>query len=77
AVPAVMNAANEVAVAAFLDGRIAFTEIVRLVARVARSFQPPDKLGLEQLLAADRWARDQATDLVAQASLSTSEVAPV
>ncbi|MGA7086763.1 MAG: 1-deoxy-D-xylulose-5-phosphate reductoisomerase [Candidatus Dormiibacterota bacterium] len=77
AIPAVMNAANEVAVAAFLDGRIAFTEIVRLVARVARSFQPPDKLGLEQLLAGDRWARDQATVLVAQASLSTPEVAPV
>jgi len=77
AAPAVMNAANEVAVAAFLDGHIAFTKIVHLVAQVTRAFQPPDKVGLEQLLAADRWARDQATELVTEASLSTSGVAPV
>jgi 1-deoxy-D-xylulose-5-phosphate reductoisomerase len=72
-----MNAANEVAVAAFLDGHIAFTAIARLVARVTRSFQPPDKAGLEQLLAADRWARDQATELVTEASLSAPGVAPL
>jgi len=45
AAPAVMNAANEVAVAAFLEGQIAFTEIARLVAEVTESFQLPDQVG--------------------------------
>jgi 1-deoxy-D-xylulose-5-phosphate reductoisomerase len=77
AAPAVMNAANEVAVAAFLAGRIRFTEIASLVARVTRSFQPPDHIGLEQLLAADRWARGQASEIVGQPSLATPGVVPV
>jgi len=77
AAPAVMNAANEIAVAAFLQGQVAFTEIARLVAKVTRSFQPPDQVGLEELLAADGWAREQATQLVSQGSLSTSGVVPV
>jgi 1-deoxy-D-xylulose-5-phosphate reductoisomerase len=77
AAPAVMNAANEVAVAAFLQGKIAFTEIARLVAKVTRSFQPSDQVGLEQLLDADGWARKQATQLVSQASLSASGVVAV
>jgi 1-deoxy-D-xylulose-5-phosphate reductoisomerase len=77
AAPAVMNAANEVAVAAFLQGQIAFTEIARLVAKVTRAFKPPDLVGLEQLLAADGWAREQATQLVSRASLAAPGVVPV
>ncbi|MGA7173081.1 MAG: 1-deoxy-D-xylulose-5-phosphate reductoisomerase [Candidatus Dormiibacterota bacterium] len=64
AAPAVMNAANEVAVAAFLDGRLQFMEIATVVERVTSSFEQPAFLGLEQLLAADRWAREQARALV-------------
>jgi 1-deoxy-D-xylulose-5-phosphate reductoisomerase len=77
AVPAVMNAANEVAVAAFLQGQITFTEITRLVAKVTEAFQPPEEVGLEQLLAADGWAREQAIQLVSQGSMSASGVVPV
>jgi 1-deoxy-D-xylulose-5-phosphate reductoisomerase len=77
AAPAVMNAANEVAVAAFLQGQITFTEIASLVSKVTRSFQPADEVGLDQLLAADSWAREQAIQLVSQGSLSISGVVPV
>jgi 1-deoxy-D-xylulose-5-phosphate reductoisomerase len=54
---AVLNAANEAAVAAFLDRKIEFTEIVPLVRQTLdrHDFDPdPD---LEQLIELDRWAR--------------------
>jgi 1-deoxy-D-xylulose-5-phosphate reductoisomerase len=63
---AVFNAANEVARAAFLAGRLAFPAIVRttervlerhLVAGPARGVAAPD---LDEVLAADRWAREEA-----------------
>ncbi|MGH7641759.1 MAG: 1-deoxy-D-xylulose-5-phosphate reductoisomerase [Candidatus Dormibacteria bacterium] len=69
AAPAVMNAANEVAVAAFLEGKLPFMEIARVVEQVTRSFEPPPSLGLEQLLAADHWARRQTQELVGQPRL--------
>ncbi len=77
AVPAVMNAANEVVVAAFLEGKIRFTEISTLVERVTGSFEPTESLGLEQLLAADRWARARARALVGQPSVPTPGAVPV
>jgi 1-deoxy-D-xylulose-5-phosphate reductoisomerase len=64
AAPAVMNAANEVAVAAFLEGKLQFMDIAMVVERVTNSFEQPARLGLEQLLDADRWAREQAQALV-------------
>jgi 1-deoxy-D-xylulose-5-phosphate reductoisomerase len=76
AVPAVMNAANEVAVAAFLDGRLPFMGISSLVAQVTGAFEPPAELGLDQLLAADGWAREEAGRLV-QAASPTSGAVPV
>jgi 1-deoxy-D-xylulose-5-phosphate reductoisomerase len=72
AVPAVMNAANEVAVAAFLEGRIRFTEIATLVERVTTAFQSPDHLGLEQLLATDGWAREEAGRIAGELARSQS-----
>ncbi|WP_282039751.1 1-deoxy-D-xylulose-5-phosphate reductoisomerase [Halomonas alimentaria] len=58
--PAVLNAANEVAVAAFLAGRLSFTGIAELVARVrdAEPVQPADEL--EAILDADTRARRAA-----------------
>ncbi len=61
--PAALNAANEVAVAAFLDGKIRFTGIERIVSGVIGDHQKerfqsdPD---LEEILAVDAWARRQA-----------------
>jgi 1-deoxy-D-xylulose-5-phosphate reductoisomerase len=66
AAPAVMNAANEVAVAAFLGGRLRFTEIATVVERVTDRFESPASWDLEQLLSADRWAREQADALICQ-----------
>jgi len=59
--PAVMNAANEVAVAAFLNGRLRFSQIWQTVAQVMdrhRTVAHPD---LDAILAADQWARAEAT----------------
>jgi 1-deoxy-D-xylulose-5-phosphate reductoisomerase len=75
--PAVYNAANEVAVAAFLDGRLPFLRIVDTVAdvlgeHVAGSAAGPDasqgQLGLDDVLAADAWARARASEIVGRAS---------
>jgi 1-deoxy-D-xylulose-5-phosphate reductoisomerase len=63
--PAVYNAANEVAVEAFLAGRLPFVDIVPTVARVLTSHDVLSKgaLTVDDVLAADRWARDRARAL--------------
>jgi 1-deoxy-D-xylulose-5-phosphate reductoisomerase len=58
--PAVMNAANEVAVAAFLDGRLTFTGIAEVVADVVESHDGSDVSSLEDVLEADGQARAAA-----------------
>ena len=58
--PAVLNAANEAAVAAFCDGRIGFDQISPSVARAMERHQLVSHPSLEQILAADAWARGQA-----------------
>ncbi|SLI14124.1 1-deoxy-D-xylulose 5-phosphate reductoisomerase [Mycobacteroides abscessus subsp. abscessus] len=65
-VTAVYNAANEVAVQAFLDGRIRFPEIVRTVARAVEAADRwrAEPETVEDVLAADRWARGRAAELV-------------
>ena len=58
--PAVMNAANEIAVAAFLDRQIRFPRIWQIVEQVMdrhRSVAHPD---LDEILQADQWARAEA-----------------
>jgi 1-deoxy-D-xylulose-5-phosphate reductoisomerase len=58
--PAVLNAANEVAVYAFLEERIGFHEIPRVIARALRKHRVVAHPGLEDILEADRWARRNA-----------------
>ena len=58
--PAVLNAANEVAVGAFLDHRLRFVEIAGVVRTVMQHHETIDSPDLDQLLEADRWARQQA-----------------
>lgn len=62
--PAVLNAANEVAVAEFLGGRIAFPQIWEIVARVLDSTPDAPARDLAALLAADREARTLASRCV-------------
>ncbi len=60
--PAVLNAANETAVEAFLTGRIDFGAIVRIVERVLQAHAGDDASDLEAVLAADGWARRTAAE---------------
>lgn len=67
--PAVFNAANEVCVAAFLEEQIGFLDIVDTVEKVVRTHISSGEIGskemtLENVVAADAWARAQATSLV-------------
>ncbi len=57
AAPAVLNAANEVAVAAFLAGRIGFLQIAQLVAAVLENCQPREPTSLEAVQRCDHQAR--------------------
>jgi 1-deoxy-D-xylulose-5-phosphate reductoisomerase len=66
--PAVLNAANEIAVATFLEGRLTFTGIARAVAGVLDAHTPGDDSDVEQVLAADGWARREASRAVAGAA---------
>ena len=56
--PAVMNAANESAVAAFLGRRIPFTAIPEVIHRTMKAHPTVSSPGLESILDADRWARE-------------------
>jgi 1-deoxy-D-xylulose-5-phosphate reductoisomerase len=58
--PAMLNAANEVAVAAFLDGRLRFTEIARIIEHVLHTEPAQAASSLEVVLAADTRARQLA-----------------
>ena len=60
--PAVISAADEVAVELFLDRRIGFTSIPNLVEDVLSSHVPVSEPGLEEILNADEWAREAARD---------------
>jgi len=64
AAPAVLNAANEVAVAAFLAGQIAFTDISVLVAQTLDRDLPPAPCCLDDVLAVDGEARARATAML-------------
>ena len=65
-VPAVLNAANEVAVAAFLAGRLGFLGIVELIEAVVARHSGSGATALDDLLEADRWARETAESMLAR-----------
>ena len=60
AAPAILNAANEIAVAAFLDGTIGFLDIAATVEAVLTHYQPAPPHSLEDVLAIDAQARHEA-----------------
>jgi len=59
-----INAANETAVYAFLEDKIAFGDIYKVVTSVLESMGPEDDFTLDNLLSIDRWAREKATSLM-------------
>ncbi len=66
--PAVLNAANEIAVGAFLEGRIAFTAIPDTIARTMDAHAPRPLKEIGDAIAADAWARDHAARVIASLS---------
>jgi 1-deoxy-D-xylulose-5-phosphate reductoisomerase len=64
--PAVLNAANEVAVSAFLARKISFTDIPRITEKTMDSFLPKPINCLQDVLSADSWARKKAHNLTKQ-----------
>jgi 1-deoxy-D-xylulose-5-phosphate reductoisomerase len=63
--PAVFNAANEQAVAAFHAGRIGYLAIVDTIQRVVDAHEPASQMTLEGVLDAERWARAAADAILA------------
>jgi len=62
--PAVMNAANEIAVAAFLNRQVRFPDIWRIVGEVMNRHAPVAHPDLDAILQADQWARNEAQGCV-------------
>ncbi len=68
--PAVLNAANEVAVAAFLGGRLGFLGIPRVIEEVLGRHRNVPADGLSTVLEADRWARELAEAMLAGSAVA-------
>ena len=62
--PAVLNAANEIAVAAFLDKKIGFTDIAKMVDKTMQAHTAYNPVELDEYLQADKWARETAQKLI-------------
>ena len=62
--PTVLNGANEVAVAAFLNGRIGFREIHRIIVKTMHKHANRAAREIGEVLEVDRWARQQASALI-------------
>jgi 1-deoxy-D-xylulose-5-phosphate reductoisomerase len=58
--PAILNAANEIAVASFLDGAIGFLDIASIAAEILQYYDPPPPASIEEVLEIDREARAAA-----------------
>ncbi|MEA3544497.1 MAG: 1-deoxy-D-xylulose-5-phosphate reductoisomerase, partial [Thermodesulfobacteriota bacterium] len=63
-VPAVMNAANEVAVAAFLENKLSFIGISQVIEKVILQHRGEDLTAVERVLHADLWGRNKARDVI-------------
>jgi 1-deoxy-D-xylulose-5-phosphate reductoisomerase len=62
--PAAMSAANEVAVAAFLESRIGFMDIPRIIGQTMDSHMKQPCTSIEAIVEADNWARSRAGSLI-------------
>ena len=67
--PVVLNAANEVAVETFLDGKLGFTSIPRVIERTMNGHSPESVLTIDVIRRVDAWAREQARAMAAELEL--------
>ncbi|HJU44228.1 MAG TPA: 1-deoxy-D-xylulose-5-phosphate reductoisomerase [Vicinamibacterales bacterium] len=68
--PIVLNAANEVAVASFLEGRLGFTQIPQVIEQAMDAHTPEPAATLADVRRVDRWARSQAAELAKELELT-------
>lgn len=61
--PAVMNAANEIAVETFLAGGIGFIQIAEVIERTMNAHQAHDLKSIDEVLLADSWGREKAREI--------------
>lgn len=62
--PTVLNAANEISVHAFLDGKIRFTDIARIIEKTLSKHRDSGRLTLAAILEADQWGRRKAKECI-------------
>ena len=67
--PVVLNAANEIAVARFLEGRLGFTGIPRVIEETMNAHRPAPVTTLAEVRNADRWARERAAEIAQKVEL--------
>ena len=67
--PIVLNAANEVAVSSFLEGRLGFTHIPQVIAQAMDAHSPEPAATLADVRRVDAWARTHAAELALQLEL--------
>ncbi len=67
----VLNAANEVAVQSFLDGRLGFTRISQVIEKTMDAHRVEAASTLARVRAVDSWARDYALDVTRELELTT------
>jgi 1-deoxy-D-xylulose-5-phosphate reductoisomerase len=68
----VLNAADEIAVQAFLENRIAFTDIPRLIENTLNAHSGDSKVTFESVMAADAWARRHVWTMVPHVKMAKS-----
>jgi len=74
--PVVLNAANEVAVESFLDGKLGFTAIPRVIEKTMNAHQLEPVSTLDVVRRVDRWARDHARDMARELELTIPTSSP-
>ena len=67
--PVVLNAANEIAVSRFLEGRIGFTAIPVIVERTMDAHQPVEIATISEVRAVDLWARGYSREVAGAVEL--------
>ncbi len=71
--PAVLSAANEAAVKYFLDEKIGYSDIARVIKSTMDAHIPSGIKTVEDVLKADRWARQEAEKIIAECGLRNAE----
>ena len=69
--PVVLNAANEVAVARFLEGRLGFHAIAHVIESAMQAHRPAQVGNVAEVRALDHWARAQADEIARAVELKT------